>query len=225
MVLTLYYNIISQPARSVVAFLNLTSVKFETKLTYPARGDTQTVEFKKLNPLSQIPVMTEGDFVLREAEAIIKYVMDTRKVGEEYYPKDAKTRALINRYMVFHHDTLRPKLIAAFSFCLLPGRFPGDENQISNGVEQACELFTKYFLGDKKYIVGDHLTIADIFAFHEFITISETTGFDFDGFPEIKEFMKRCLENPVLKELNEPVEMFGRARKNAGCLAKPQKLE
>ncbi len=221
MSLTLYYNPISQPARSVVAFLNLTGVKFESKLTYPARGDTKTVEYTKLNPLQQIPIMTEGDFVLRESEAIIKYVMDTRKVGDEYYPKEPKTRAMINRYMVFHHETFRPKLSYAFTHCLFPQFFPGDQKEIANGVEEALTMLLKHFLGEKRYIVGDSLTIADIFAINELITVSETTGFNFDKFPVVQEYMKRCLENQCLSEANEPLRVLSKTRKNAGCLAGP----
>jgi len=172
-----------------------------------------------MNPLQQIPVMKEGDFILRESEAIIKYVMDTRKVGDAYYPKDAKTRALINRYMAFHHSTFRPKLASAFVHCLFPEVFPADQDALCIGVNEACDKLQKFYLQGKKYIVGESLTIADIFAVNELVTVYETTGFNFKKFPEVYDYMMRCLENPCLKEVNEPLRILSKTRKNAGCLA------
>jgi len=40
-------------------------------------GETQTAEFKRLNPSEKIPVLQDGDFVLSESAAIVGYLAQT----------------------------------------------------------------------------------------------------------------------------------------------------
>ena len=51
--------------------------------------------------------MVEGDFVLYESHAIMKYLCSTRKVDDHWYPKDLKKRAIVDRYLDWHHSNLR----------------------------------------------------------------------------------------------------------------------
>src|SRR3990172_13181701 len=40
-------------------------------------GETQTAEFRRLNPSEKIPVLQDGDFVLSESAAIVGYLAQT----------------------------------------------------------------------------------------------------------------------------------------------------
>ena len=39
--------------------------------------------------------------------AILKYLCDSRKLADHWYPTDLKERAKINEYMAWHHSNLR----------------------------------------------------------------------------------------------------------------------
>ena len=215
MALTLYFNPISQPSRSIVTFLHLNDIKYEKKSIDIFKGEQKSAEYTSINPLQQVPAIKDGNFVLNETEAIMKYLMNTRKTGELYYPKDPKTRAIIDRYMPFHHSFVRPKMSAYFvAYCAQLFK----ENKIDieaarKTAEEAIAAFEKVFLRDQKYIADDILTIADIFVVNELTQLYFATDLDFAQFPKIKEYIERCLQNPVLREVNKPLKEYGETLK------------
>ena len=57
-----------------------------------ARGDTRTQEFVKINPRMRVPVIQDGDFVLTESVAIMRYLAREKGVEDHWYPKDSRTQ-------------------------------------------------------------------------------------------------------------------------------------
>ena len=54
-------------------------------------GETQTDEFRRLNPRHKIPVLRHGSFVLTESAAIIQYLSETFANPEVIaVPRDAR---------------------------------------------------------------------------------------------------------------------------------------
>lgn len=51
-------------------------VEYVSKPIGPRTGETQTAEFRALNPKEKIPVMVDGDLVLTESAAIVTYLGD-----------------------------------------------------------------------------------------------------------------------------------------------------
>lgn len=50
-----------------------------------------------LNPKQQLPILVDSDgFTLVESHAIIKYIINSRKIDTNLYPKDYKLRAKID---------------------------------------------------------------------------------------------------------------------------------
>jgi glutathione S-transferase len=72
----------------------------ELDLTYtlhpiqPRTGETQTLEFTKINPRRKIPVLQDGDFTIAESPAIIAYLSETYGTpNNELVPREARYRA------------------------------------------------------------------------------------------------------------------------------------
>lgn len=65
------------------------------------KGEHQSPEFLKLNPLGKVPVLVDGDFVLNESRAIMTYLVNAKRPGHMLYPEDAKKRALIDSRLYF----------------------------------------------------------------------------------------------------------------------------
>ena len=112
----LYVDYASQPSRACMAFCELAGIPFEMKRTRLAKGEARTNEFKKINPLMQVPAMQEVDaetgevmFTLLESHAIMRYLALSHNVADHWYPntKDLKKRALIDQYLDWHHSSLR----------------------------------------------------------------------------------------------------------------------
>ena len=57
-------------------------------------GEQNSKEFRKINPMRQIPVIKHGDFILCESHAIMRYLAQAFPCDEHWYPKDLKTRSI-----------------------------------------------------------------------------------------------------------------------------------
>lgn len=53
-------------------------------------------EYRKLNPSMKIPTIRDGDFILFESHAILRYLSSREGVSEFWYPTDSKARALVD---------------------------------------------------------------------------------------------------------------------------------
>ena len=59
---------------------------------------TDDPEFRRLNPTGQVPVVIDGDLVLRESNTIIRYLA-AKHGAEALYPRDLANRARIEQWM------------------------------------------------------------------------------------------------------------------------------
>ena len=57
-----------------------------------ARDDTRTKEFVKINPRMRVPVIQDGDFVLTESVAIMRYLAREKGVEDHWYPWDSRAQ-------------------------------------------------------------------------------------------------------------------------------------
>lgn len=76
-------------------------IKVEVKIVNLAAGEQNDPEFLKLNPLHQVPVLVDGDFVLAESRAILGYLINKFSSGSDLYPADPKARALVDQRLYY----------------------------------------------------------------------------------------------------------------------------
>ena len=57
--------------------------------------DPNTPEFRALNPNAQVPVIVDGDFVLWESNAIMRYLAERSSL----WPADGRARALVEQWL------------------------------------------------------------------------------------------------------------------------------
>jgi len=214
MVLTVFYEPISAPCRSIFALLELAKIPYEKKIISFFKGETHSPEYLKINPLGLVPAIQDDDgFVVSEHEAILRYIVKTRKEAQDFVPKDVKTQTLVDQYYPFHHSAVR-RHIAHYFFghnSVIPAESFNRETAYKD-VEETLKRFESVFLQDKKFICGESLTIADLSAANEFFQLYTATDFDFGKFPRVKAYMDRCLEDPAVRETTRPiVEFAGKA--------------
>ena len=209
MSLTFYYHPLSQPSRAVLTVLHLLDIEHDKKVVDLFKGEHKSPEFLEINPFGLIPAIDDGGFTLWESEAIMKYLVNSTKGGDLYYPIDPKIRARIDKYFPWCHTVFRPALSKLFlaSYPIFP-QFNFDIEASKKGLEVVLKTFEEVFLKDQKYIAGDIPTIADFSAVNEITQTYLTTDFDYAKFPRVKEYVERCLQNPVLFELNQPLKAF-----------------
>lgn len=74
------------------------NIPFEREDWGAGYRSTDVPEFLALNPNGLVPVIRDGDFVLWESNAIIRYLAN-RFGGEPLYPADPQPRARIDQWI------------------------------------------------------------------------------------------------------------------------------
>jgi glutathione S-transferase len=130
-------------------------------------GETQTGEFKQLNPRHKIPVLQHGSFVLTESAAIIQYLSEAfAGLGRMYVASDIESRAVLNEWCYF----IVSELDAGSLYVV---RRHEGLAQIYGVAPAAVESAKSYFLHnlvamasrierDSPYLFGERLSVADI---------------------------------------------------------------
>jgi glutathione S-transferase len=130
-------------------------------------GETQTNEFKQLNPRHKIPVLQHGAFVLTESAAIIQYLSETfASLGRMYVAGNIESRAALNEWCYF----IITELDAASLYVV---RRHDGLKQVYGEAPTAVESAKSYFLhnlqamvprigSNSPYLFGERLSVADI---------------------------------------------------------------
>ena len=73
--ITLYNYELSGNCYKIRLFLNMLDVAYEKHpIGFYPEAEHKQPEFLRINPLGQLPVIKDGDFILRDAQAILVYL-------------------------------------------------------------------------------------------------------------------------------------------------------
>ena len=107
--ITLYVDLMSQPSRSVYWFILLNDIPHTLELIQLMKGEhrsrayLQKYDFPTLcnsrNPLGTVPLIQDGDFYLGESATIVRYLSNTRRVEDQWYPSLPRDRAKVDFYL------------------------------------------------------------------------------------------------------------------------------
>jgi glutathione S-transferase len=156
------YYIPGSCSLAVHVALNELGVSFTTESVSVPDGQPRTPEFLAVNPRGNVPVLRQGDFILREAAAILTYLLDEHK--SDLLPKSGQTRAKALEWLAFANSSVHP----AYARCFFIGRQLGAQAADSPIYNAAIEGIQKHWddidaaLKGKSYLCGDECTIADI---------------------------------------------------------------
>jgi len=108
--LLLYDHPVSSNALKVRFLLAELGLDYErSHVPFTAPRPTGYVE---LNPFGRIPTLVEGDLVLSESNAILRYLSD-REGRDDLYPRPPRERAQVDGALDTWATLVRPKLLAA----------------------------------------------------------------------------------------------------------------
>src|SRR5436190_13308747 len=94
------YGIDPSPPSNKTRFVaNALGIEYEFKRVNLAGGEGQDETHLKLHPAGKVPVLQDGDFILFESNAIIRYLAD--KVDSNIYPEELKRRAIVDQWLDF----------------------------------------------------------------------------------------------------------------------------
>ncbi|WP_343611722.1 glutathione S-transferase family protein [Novosphingobium sp.] len=159
------------------------------------KGESHTPEFLALNPHGLTPVMVDGDTVLYEASAINLYL--AKKVGSDLLGSSARERHEVLQWMFWSGEQWRVFSTLTFNERIVKP-FMGQTGDASitdlafANIRAAGAVLDRH-LAQRRFIVGDRLTLADIDIAAPF-SQSARTKVPFDEFPHLLAWQQRLLD-------------------------------
>jgi glutathione S-transferase len=153
----------SGSTRRVLAALYHIGAEFEFEMVDLFKGENRTDAFLAMNPNGAIPVLVDGDVVLFEASAINLYLVD--KFGSNLLPK-GHDGFLTLQWMFWAAEHWRQGPPALFNerIAKVAMGIPQDPRVITDA-DTSIRKFSAILdahLAERRYVVGDHVTLADI---------------------------------------------------------------
>ena len=181
--------------RRVAAAAKLMGIEIEHVQVDLFKGESHTPAFLKLNPHGLTPVLQDGDTILWEASAINIYLAE--KAGAPLLGKNARERYQVLQWMFWSGEQWRVFATLLFNE-RVAGRAMGQAEDASIvdlvlGNIRAAAAVLDAHLADRRFIVGDALTLADIDIAAPFSQVLRTKA-PFADFPNLWAWQQRLLD-------------------------------
>jgi glutathione S-transferase len=126
-------------------------------------GIVGTDAFRRLNPNRQVPVIEDGDFVLWESNAILRYLCAKHSFGD-LYPEPLTERADADRWMDWQATELSPAMSKAFIQWIRTPAHERDLALIETSVQATLPLvrLLDEHLAGRSFVCGSRMTMADM---------------------------------------------------------------
>ncbi len=188
----------SPNCRKVRAVAYEVGVTFEHVPVDLLRGESRTPAFLARNPMGRVPVLEDGDLILWESTAIVRYLA----TGTALIPTARRAAAEVDRWIAWQLAHLAPAMRAvAFERVVKPltrGGAP-DAAAIEAGTADfaAVTAVLDGALDGAEYVAGP-LTIAD-FALAAHYSLAEACRLDLAPFPRVSSWLARVAARDSMK--------------------------
>lgn len=163
----LYADPITVNCRKVYAGMILLGAEFENHHVDYFTGGQKSAEYMAINPCAALPALVDGDLKLWESNAILQYVAD-KKGDDKHYPRDLKTRADINRWMLWESNSWFPSTYVYLVENVVKPLLKAEPDKAVTDKEEPnfhrLAAMLDQRLSNQRWLAGDgsHVTIADI---------------------------------------------------------------
>jgi len=182
----LYDFPLSGNAHKVRNLLSLLGVEHELVPVDLLAGEQRSPEFLALNPFGHVPVLKDGDVVVRDSSAILVYL--GRKYGRgQWLPIDAEGEARVQEWLAVATNEVAQgpgfaRLVTVFGAA-------GDLGDAQARSHQLLKRFEEHLAG-RLFLTGDQPTIADI-ANHSYLALAPDGGVELDAYPKVRAWIAR----------------------------------
>ncbi len=157
----------------------------------------RTPEFRRLNPLGQIPVLQNGDVTLADSNAILVYLAKRYGPGTHWLPDEPEAAARVQRWLSIAAGEVRYG--PAMARMITQWNFPGtlaDSKQIAG----VLLCYMDEHLSGRTFLAADHATIADL-ACYSYVAHAPEGGVALDGYASVLAWLRRVEALPHFKPI------------------------
>lgn len=161
---TLYFHPYSQHSRRVVALLDACRLPYEPRLVSLETGEHMSDAYLAINPNHQVPTLIDGDLVLHESTAILRYLCNRQRL-DDWYPTGLARRAIVDQWTDWGQSRMAPAVRDIVYNSVFAAEAERSLTAIAHGKTVLGELvpLMETALGEANWIAGTpEPTIADL---------------------------------------------------------------
>jgi len=175
--------------------LALAGADWEPRFVDYFGGETRTPEYRAINLMGEVPILLHNGLVLSQSGVILDYLAET--LGQ-FGPDNDTERREILRWMFFdNHKLTSYTATLRFMRTFTDAPDPAVVRFLRGRAETAWGVLDSHLAG-RRFVVGDHLTIADL-SLCGYLFWPEEIGVDWNGFPHIRDWLARIAAEPRYK--------------------------
>ena len=162
---------------------------------------TNTPEFLKLNPVGQVPTVIEDGFVMRESNAIVRYLA-ARHRAKNLDPDDLGQRQRIEQWMDWVAYDVTHSLRGAFLGGQLKEAPWSNDWFVGQGrqdLTRQMKLLDDHLSAEGPYLLGDVFTLADVPAGLVVNRWFSLTDFARPAYPALAAYYELLTERPAFR--------------------------
>ncbi len=189
--LELYDAALSGNCHKARLMLSLLRLEHELVPVRLQEGEHKSPQFLEMNPLGQVPVLMDGEVVIRDAQAILVYLA-RRYGGEDWFPLEAEPMAKVVQWLSTAANDIQHGLSAARLYYLLNAKV--DIDQAQKKAHQVLQVLDKH-LGERKWLECDRPTIADV-ACYPYVGLAPDGKVSLEAYPNVIAWIERIKQLP-----------------------------
>ena len=176
----------------------------ELGLTYdhkdwlPRAPETQTPDYRALNPNGRVPTIDDDGFILTESMAINFYL--AKKHKSPLYPADPKNEALVLQWSLWETDRLDRQLV---NYVRHTKEYPEAQRKPEIAAEMWKEITASFdvlesALKKSDWLAGPSVSVADL---NVSAALYRALTLDLGKWPKLKAWLNRCWERPAAQKV------------------------
>lgn len=177
--------------------LSLLGLEYERVVIALNKGEHKTEEFLKLNPLGQLPVLKDGDIVIRDSQAILVYLA-RRYGGEDWLPLEAEPMSQVVQWLSIAGNEIQHGVATVRKHFLFNAKI--DLEQAQNKAYQTLQMLDKH-LSEHLWLECDRPTIADVACF-AYVALAPDGKISLEPYPHVVGWIERIKQLPGYIELS-----------------------
>ena len=188
-----YFHPMSRAVTSDWMLKELNAPHEQIIVDFPA-GETNTPEYRAINPMGKIPTLVDDDVIVTETAAICAYLAD--KFFEKGFapPVNSSARARYYRYLFFPGTTLEPM------FTVKQLGITGiDPKSAGWGDPERCMTTVETMTPENDWVLGNQFTAADV-VFGGTLDFSVQFGWIKQPSTKVAAYIQRIRERPAYRE-------------------------
>ncbi|WP_017316213.1 glutathione S-transferase family protein [Mastigocladopsis repens] len=187
----LYDFTLSGNCHKVRLMLSILNLEYESILVHLREFEQKSPEYLKLNPLGQVPVLVDGDTVIRDAQAILVYLA-RHYSKEDWLPTEAEAMSKVMQWLFTAACDIQQGIVATRAYHLFGRQV--DIELATQKAHDTLKSINEHLVG-KQWLELERPSIADIACF-PYIGLVGDAKISLLDYPNVAAWIERVKQLP-----------------------------